>query len=229
MAAHDLVQAAQARKDAAQAALGRACGEWLPHVDAAANLGQENIQFPNDRSTSETKDSQRITARQLLFDFDRSTSGIRRAQVGLERAEAELSAVRQEIMLQGISAYLDVLRHTDRLRLARESEERIVTLTGIEETLVTKGAGLASDVLQAKSQLAGSRALRVRVEGQLAIAKNRFLTPIFAERFPYKHFKPADAWQDTNSFIFKKIRTFQNLCACLCLYDVTALKASTLN
>jgi TolC family type I secretion outer membrane protein len=174
---HDLVKAAEARRDAARAGLSRARGEWLPHLDAAANIGQERIEYPGDTATtSETRDTQRIAARQLVYDFGRGRAGIDRSLANLERSEAELKSVRQEVMLQGIAAYLDVLRHKERLRLAKESEGRIMELTGIEETLVTKGAGLASDVLQAKSQLTGARALRVRVEGQLAIAKNRFMT-----------------------------------------------------
>ncbi|SMP47896.1 outer membrane protein, adhesin transport system [Desulfonatronum zhilinae] len=174
---HDLVLAAQARRDAARAGVARARGEWMPHLDAAVNVGPEYVDPPGDRdSTTKTRDYQRVTAKQLLYDFGRSGAGIGRAQAAVERAEAEVVAARQEVMLQGIAAYLDVVRHKERLRLALESEQRIMDLTGIEETLVTRGAGLASDVLQAKSQLAGAKALRVRVEGQLALARNRFLT-----------------------------------------------------
>jgi adhesin transport system outer membrane protein len=174
---HDLVKAAEARRDGAKARLSYARGERMPHLEAVANVGPERIDFPGDaRTTNEVRDTQRLAARQLLFDFGRSGAGISRAQSGLERAEAELIAVRQEVLLQGVTACLDVLRHRERLRLARESEKRIIEQTGIEETLVTKGAGLASDVLQAKSQLAGARAQLARVEGQLAVARNRFMT-----------------------------------------------------
>ena len=175
---HDLVKAAEARRDSALARLSRARGEWLPHVGAVANIGPEHIDFAQDgvESTDETRDFQGLTAKQLVFDFGRSNAGIDRAREGVQRSEAELAAVRQEIMLQGLVAYLDVLRQTERLRLARESENRIIELTGIEETLVTKGAGLASDVLQAKSQLAGARAQLVRVQSQLTTARNRFRT-----------------------------------------------------
>lgn len=183
---HDLVKAAEARRDGANARLSRARGEWLPHVGGVANIGPEHIDFAQDgvKSTDETRDFQGLTAKQLVYDFGRSNAGIDRAEAGLQRAEAELAAVRQEIMLQGVSAYLDVLRQTERLRLARESESRIVELTGIEETLVTKGAGLASDVLQAKSQLAGARAQIVRAQGQLTTARNRFLTVFGREATP---------------------------------------------
>lgn len=176
VAAHDLVAAAEARRDGAKAQVSFARGAWLPQLDAVANIGPERIDFPGDAKTTEkVRDMQRLAAKQLLYDFGQGGAGIDRAKAGLARAEAELSAVRQEIMLQGITAYLDVVRNTERVRLARESEKRIMELTGIEETLVTKGAGLASDVLQAKSQLAGARAQLVRVQGQLALSKNRFM------------------------------------------------------
>jgi len=174
--AHDLVKAAEARRDGARARVSYARGERMPHLEAVANVGPERIDFPGDvKTTNEVRDMQTLAARQLLFDFGRSGAGISRAQSGLERAEAELTAVRQEILLRGITACLDVLRHRERLRLALESEKRIIEQTGIEETLVTKGAGLASDVLQAKSQLAGARAQLAKVEGQLAVARNRFV------------------------------------------------------
>lgn len=176
VAAHDLVNAAMARRDGAKAQVSFARGVWLPHLDTVANIGPERIDYPGDLdTTNKVRDMQRLAAKQLLFDFGQGGAGISRAKAGLARAEAELSAVRQEIMLQGLTAYLDVLRNTERVRLARESEKRIMDLTGIEETLVNKGAGLASDVLQAKSQLAGARAQLVRVEGQLELSKNRFM------------------------------------------------------
>jgi adhesin transport system outer membrane protein len=174
--AHDLVNAATARLDGAKAQVSFARGAWMPHLDAVANVGPERIDYPGDTETTDkTRDMQRLAAKQLLYDFGQGGAGITRAKVGLARAESELAAVRQDVMLQGLTAYLDVLRNRERVRLARESEKRIMELTGIEETLVNKGAGLASDVLQAKSQLAGARAQLVRAQGQLALSRNRFV------------------------------------------------------
>jgi adhesin transport system outer membrane protein len=176
VAAHDLVNAAMARRDAAKAQVSFAHGAWLPHLDAVANVGPERIDYPGDADTTDkTRDMQRLAVKQLLYDFGQGGAGISRAKAGLARAESELAAVKQDIVLQGLTAYLDVLRNQERVRLARESEKRIMELTGIEETLVNKGAGLASDVLQAKSQLAGARAQLVRAQGQLALSRNRFL------------------------------------------------------
>ncbi|MFP4236982.1 MAG: TolC family protein [Desulfonatronovibrio sp.] len=174
---HDLVQAAEAGKGAADQAVNQARGEWFPHVSATANLGQEHIDpATSTSSTNETRNTQNLRASQLVYDFGGSSSGVKRARSGLEKSEAAVTAARQDIIRRGITAYLDVYRHFQMLELARNSEQRIVELTGIEEIMVTREAGLASDVLQAKSQLAGARALRVQAEGQLNNALNRFKT-----------------------------------------------------
>jgi len=60
------------------------------------------------------------------------------------------------------------------LTYASRSEETIKEQTGMEETLVEHGAGLSSDILQTKAQLARARALKVSVEGELLLARNRF-------------------------------------------------------
>jgi hypothetical protein len=62
------------------------------------------------------------------------------------------------------------------LSYTQRSENNIKEQVGTEETLLEKGAGLRSDVLQAQSQLAAAMALRIEGEGALEIAKNRFRT-----------------------------------------------------
>lgn len=172
---HNLIQAAESGRQSAAQNVRLARGDWLPHLYGTASAGQEYIKPPGPRSsTSETRNYQSLRASQLIFDFGKTGSNINKARAGYERSHVELAAIRQDIILQGITAYLDVYRHAKRLELARQSEKRIIDLTGIEETLVIRGAGLASDVLQAKSQLAGAMAQRVRAEGQLNNARNRF-------------------------------------------------------
>ncbi len=77
-------------------------------------------------------------------------------------------------MLDAISAYLNVRRAHQVLMFARESENNIIKQTELEDALVRRGAGLSTDVLQAKTQLAGAQARRVLAEGQLAAARNQY-------------------------------------------------------
>jgi TolC family type I secretion outer membrane protein len=168
------VQAAEHRRDAAIHRLREAKGKYYPQVDFSAEGGWESIDHPGDRNTDDWKNLETLKATQLITDFGKTAGTIRSAERSLERAKAELTAARQDILLEGIIAYLNVLRGREKLTYARESEQNIREQTGMEETLVKKGAGLSSNVLEAKSQLAGAVALRVSVEGELAIALNRF-------------------------------------------------------
>ena len=177
VATHERIQAARAAKSAAEQGVRQARAERYPRLAATANIGREYIDPPGDGiSTTKTRNYQSLQIDQLLYDFGRTRSGIGIARADLARSEAGVSAVTQDIIFQGIHAYLDVHRYAERLRLAKESEERLKKLTGIESHLVDREAGLASDVLQAKSQLAGARALRARAEGELKNARHRFVT-----------------------------------------------------
>ena len=79
-----------------------------------------------------------------------------------------------------MSAYLNFIKTFNILKYAKESENRIKTVTRLENEKVARGAGLASNVLQSKARLAGARSTRVKFEGDLAIAKNRFFN-VFRE------------------------------------------------
>ncbi len=69
---------------------------------------------------------------------------------------------------------MNAIRSNAALKFAVESEENIRRQTGLEEALVGLGSGFSTDVLQAKTQLAGAQARRAQSEGGLASALNRF-------------------------------------------------------
>ena len=55
--------------------------------------------------------------------------------------------------------------------------------TELEDALVKRGAGLSTDVLQSKRQLASAQSRRVQAEGQLALARNEYRA-IFLNEVP---------------------------------------------
>ncbi len=171
---HEEIQSLKKQVDAAKARLTQARGEYLPSLDLSADGGRESIDKEFSSDTTETRYDVSLKASQLITDFGKTTGSIERAGVLVEQAQARLESARQQIFLEGISAYINIVRARERLKSARLSESRIKELTGIEKALVEKGAGLSSDVLQAKSQLAGAMALRTDAMGELNLAKNRF-------------------------------------------------------
>ena len=171
---HEEIKSIKNQVDQAKARYSQSKGLYFPTLDLNADGGEETINKEYVSDTTETRYQVTLRAEQLITDFGKTTHTIDRSGILLEQTQVQLESTRQQLMLEGIRAYINIVRARERLKLSRQSEARIKELTGIEKTLVEKGAGLSSDVLQAKSQLSGAMALRVDAQGELQIAKNRF-------------------------------------------------------
>ncbi len=172
---HNLVKAAEADLERAEVDVDVTRGSWFPTVSVLGTVGHEKQKKPE--GTNDTDFVSRefdLTIKQLLWDFGSVNSQIRSKKLSVEAAENSLELQRQNLMLDAISAYLNVRRAHQVLMFARESENNIIKQTELEDALVRRGAGLSTDVLQAKTQLAGAQARRVLAEGQLAAARNQY-------------------------------------------------------
>ncbi len=175
LANHQEVQTYRYRVESAENLLRQSVGLYLPSLDLSGDYGHEHIKKEYiDSDTNMWRHEVTLRATQLIYDFGKTLGTIDRDTVALAQAHASLDSITQATLRDGITAYIQIVRARERLRTARYSESRIKELTGVEKTLLEKGAGLTSDVLQAKQQLAGAMALRVEAEGELKLAKNHF-------------------------------------------------------
>ena len=176
---HEEIKNFKSQVERAKADYSQSKGLYYPTMDLIGDGGRESIDKEYSADTTENRYYVSLMAKQLITDFGKTQDTIARSGIFLDQAKTRLEATRQQLMLEGIIAYINVVKTIQRLKSARQSEARIKELTGIEKTLVKKGAGLSSDVLQARSQLAGAMALRVFAEGELNLAKNRFQAVFF--------------------------------------------------
>ncbi|MFO7817265.1 MAG: TolC family protein, partial [Desulfovibrionales bacterium] len=168
------IKSYEAKKEQAEHSLWQAKSKYMPRVDASAQAGKETIAREVGEYSNKDRSYVNVKSTQLVTDFGKTTAGIARARGLMRQAELQLNLVRKQVLLEGITAYLQVLQAREQLHYAKKSEKNIREQTGMEETLVRKGAGLSSDVLQVKAQLSGAMALRVRAEGDLETALSRF-------------------------------------------------------
>ncbi|THB69468.1 MAG: hypothetical protein D6E12_04640 [Desulfovibrio sp.] len=173
---HDRILAVESAAESAAYDLRAAEGAYYPEVDVTVEAGREEIEVaPADSgATVDARNEQTITATQLVYDFGATEGAIAEAEVRHEQALVQVDLSTQQLIFEGARAYLDLMRALEKLEYARRSEQRIMEQTGVEEALVEHGAGLSSNVLQAKQQLAGAMALRVMAEGDLANAASRY-------------------------------------------------------
>lgn len=172
---HDRVKAAQDDLAAAKEEIEVEWGAWYPDLDISSYWGTEQIR--KREKTADTIGQARnssLSLTQQLWDFGSANASIRKAEMAYDQARVELQAARQGLMLEGATAYLNLVKAAQVLDFAKASEANIKRQTELENALVERGSGFSTDVLQAKSQLAGAQARRVRAEGTLRNAVNRY-------------------------------------------------------
>lgn len=180
---HETIKAAEANVSAAKNGVKKAWGDWLPQLDLTAYAGVEQQAKHYPTKTLEPYDPRKaeFELTQLVYDFGKTGSAIKKAELTLRQREATLVSARQRLIQQGISAYLNVLKSVKIFQFARHSEANVQKQTGMEEARVREGVGYSTDILQAKQQLAGAQARRVRFQGALVNAINRYRNVFKAE------------------------------------------------
>lgn len=177
MRSHQLVKASESDLSAATERTREARGGFFPNLNVTAEYGREVQDKPlGSADTSMVGRRVDVSVTQLLYDFGATSAASRTAELTRDAASDNLESTRQQLMLRGITAFLNVRRSAQVLQFARQSVENIRKQAELEDALVRRGAGLSTDVLQAKTQLAGAEARRVQSEGALNVNRNIYRT-----------------------------------------------------
>lgn len=183
LADHPQIQAARENVAAAEEGRNQAFADYLPKVQATGNFGYERIDSPGRRSatdpatspfTTGQATSATVTVTQTLFNGFRSDANNAAAASATNAAEEAAETSVQGILFEAVSAYLEVMRNMRLLRLAGDNEDTIRLQLQLEDERVRRGAGIAVDVLQAKSRLQGAKERRVAFKGALDDSISRY-------------------------------------------------------
>ena len=111
---------------------------------------------------------------QTITDFGFTRSSVQTSKLSFQQTQAMQKQIKNDILLRAITAYLRVIQSRESVKFAAQSVNNIKKQTELEDAAVTAGGGLTSDVLQAKTQLAGAQARQIQFEGVLSAAKHEF-------------------------------------------------------
>jgi adhesin transport system outer membrane protein len=185
LADHPQIKAATKQVATARAGIAKAGAGFYPKVNVLGTTGPERIDSPTTRSSQEggkdfsrTKQVGSLTVTQNLFNGFATSSATKQAEWSKQSSQAKLEDTMQQTLMEGVKAYVDVLRQLQLVELAIQNEETIQIQLNLEDERVQKGSGIAVDVLQAKSRLQLSKERRVRFEGALEDAFTKY-TQVF--------------------------------------------------
>jgi len=140
-------------------------GGWRPRVDLSLSGGRDSSQTPgSDQYASYSHSLGVVQLRQTLFDGFATASDVRRLGHSRMAAYYDLISSSDQIALEALQAYLDVLRYRELVRLA---EENFASHRDVNELLTTRanaGVGRRVDLEQSS--------------GRMALAESNWLTEV---------------------------------------------------
>lgn len=179
---HPQLKGLRNQVEASEEGINRAFSGYLPTVEFSGDYGYESTDSPARRAavpdaealrTARTKAT--LTVTENLFDGFRTSSEYNAAKLTRRGSEISLDNTTQNVVFEGIVAYIDVLRNRRLVELATQNEEVIKTQLNLENERVQRGSGITLDVLQSKARLQIARERRVAFEGELANAVTRYV------------------------------------------------------
>ena len=166
---------------AAQEQLAQARAQWRPRVTLSGSYGYERIE--TNRPFAANVGERSIATAQLqtvmpVYAGGRINAGIEQARAGIGAANAELRGTVQELMLQTVTAYVDVRRDLEAVDIRLRSVELLEEQFRASEDRFDVGVVTRTDVALTQARLEGGRAALAAAQAQLqgSIAVYQFLT-----------------------------------------------------
>lgn len=144
------------------------------NVAGASNFGRSiDLETNSYTNVSTFSNSYGITGSMPLFAGLQGVNTVRAAKVARERGTHELQITRDEVAMQTMKAYIDVLYYIGTTEIAAQQFEDSRLLLKEVEKLYEIGRKSAADVAEVKSQEANYDYLLVEQQNNLTLAKIR--------------------------------------------------------
>lgn len=170
LAAHPMLKSVRKSAEASDKGRNVAAAGYYPRVFISGDTGSEKISSESYRpdasmtlgnngtvtpATESDLRRQKLTAtiEQNLYAGGRTKAATDLAEIDYSAKQNGLQVTTQEVLLEGISAYLQVARYQRLIALARRNEETTKRQLTLENQRVERGGGIAVDVLQARARL----------------------------------------------------------------------------
>ncbi|GGG33880.1 TolC family protein [Bizionia arctica] len=161
--------------DTAEQDLVTAKGNFLPNLNGSAsqdwNFGSFIGQDGNRVSADSRGNSFGLNTGVTLFDGFRNTSIYKQAKLGIETSVLQLNILKDNISVNVVNQYLNILLNKENLKVALEqvaiTEKQVTQITD----LVDAGVRPRADLYEVQAQLASDNEKLTNVENSLALSK----------------------------------------------------------
>jgi TolC family type I secretion outer membrane protein len=165
------IEAQRAQLRATDELVPQALSGYRPTVEAGADAGYSRSRIRAGDRAATTSLQQRgldLSVVQPLYSGGRTQAGTKRAEALVEAQRADLLSTEQSVLLDGATAYLDVVRDQAVVDLNVNNEQVLRRQLDASRDRFNVGEITRTDVSQAESRLARAISDRIQAEGQLS-------------------------------------------------------------
>ena len=159
----------------------QALANWRPDVSISGDISRERTYLTSrtpERTKTRTPRGSSLDVTQPLFRGFRTLAATRSAEADVQAARASLVATEQTVLLNAVTAYVDVVADQAVLDLRKNNEQVLTRQLEATRDRFRVGEITRTDVSQAEARLAGATADRIQAEGTLAASRATFLNVI---------------------------------------------------
>lgn len=159
---------------AVQADLRGAEGSWYPTIDLNAGIGLEEIDRADRAETSLTRTEASLRLTENIFEGYATVNEVSRQKARLDAAGYNAQASANQIAIDMTSAYIELVKQQDSMKLARESKATHERILDQIQQRTEAGIGNQVEVDQAKARLALSNSNLIVTRNNYIDARTRF-------------------------------------------------------
>jgi len=148
--------------------VAQAISEFRPTVTADYSRGRQSISFAGAPEEYTDKETRQLTVDQPLFDGFGSVARYRSAKLQVSAGREQLGAVTQDVLLQAVTAYMDVLRDKAVLELSKNNVGVLNKQLDASEDRFEVGEVTRTDVAQSKARVSRAISEEAQADGTLA-------------------------------------------------------------
>ncbi|MDG1287895.1 MAG: TolC family outer membrane protein [Rickettsiales bacterium] len=142
---------------ASEAIISEAKAGYLPQLGVSASYGYQERDRSGGISSNGVEDSSPLDANlsitQNLFEGFRTNGSVDVAISTMLATNSQYNAVRQQVFLQAINAYIQLVRQQHLLQLSQQNIQTLQNQVALERERMMAGTGISVDVLQTQSRL----------------------------------------------------------------------------
>lgn len=166
--------AGRAELRAANELVPQALSGWRPTIAGTANIGRTWIDSEVGTSSINPR-SVGVSISQPVYRGGRTVAATREAENLVLAQRARLVGVEQQVLLDAVAAYMDVVRDAAVLELNVNNQQVLSRQLEAARDRFEVGEITRTDVAQSEARLAGANAGRIAAEGDLTESRARFV------------------------------------------------------